>query len=473
MTLGKQLGVCFCTMIAASAIIGAIGWSYVGQLSQTLDHSITVIGRKIELASSLTANVFTFRLQERGFLLFSYIKADEQVRACLDAYDKAMAASLENVRLIGGMPTSERERELLGKVEAGLGEYKTQQLEVRRLIAAGQLSDATEWDRKTLVVAGGKVVAGLHDFNELEHGENVSANQQAMAMKSTAKGVLMAAFCIGLVIGGAAVVATRRAISGLRATTFKLDRAAHEVASAVKQISAVSQSLAQGSSEQAAEIQETSSAGEQISAVARKNSDNMRSAAELVARSEHRFGETGRQLESMVAAMNDISSESDKISRIIKVIDEIAFQTNILALNAAVEAARAGEAGMGFAVVADEVRNLAQRSAQAAKDTATLIEGSILKSSEGKGKVDSVAVSIQEITGETKSVKALVDEVNLASQEQTRGIEGIAKALSQLGKLTETSAAGAQESAAAAEELDAQSQALKEIVTDLTVLVGS
>ena len=139
--------------------------------------------------------------------------------------------------------------------------------------------------------------------------------------------------------------------------------------------------------------------------------------------------------------MGDIKASSDKVAKIIKVIDEIAFQTNILALNAAVEAARAGEAGMGFAVVADEVRNLAQRCAQAAKDTAALIEESIVKSNDGKTKVDQVAVAIRAITEESAKVKTLVDEVSLGSQEQTRGIEQVAKALTQMEQVTQQSAA--------------------------------
>src|SRR5579862_6160682 len=130
----------------------------------------------------------------------------------------------------------------------------------------------------------------------------------------------------------------------------------------------------------------------------------------------------------MVVAMGEINTQSGKISKIIKVIDENAFQTNILTLNAAVEAARAGEAGMGFAVVADEVRNLAQRCAQAAKDTAELIEESIAKSNGGQATVDQVATAIRSITVESAKVKTLVDEVNLGSQEQARGIEQISKA---------------------------------------------
>jgi methyl-accepting chemotaxis protein/methyl-accepting chemotaxis protein-1 (serine sensor receptor) len=174
----------------------------------------------------------------------------------------------------------------------------------------------------------------------------------------------------------------------------------------------------------------------------------------------------------MVVAMNGIGDSSNKIAKIIKVIDEIAFQTNILALNAAVEAARAGEAGMGFAVVADEVRNLAQRCAQAAKDTAALIEESIAKSNDGKTKVDQVAVAIRTITEESAKVKTLVDEVNLGSQEQARGIEQIGKAIAQMEQVTQKNAANAEESAAAAEELNAQSETLKDVVERLTAMLG-
>jgi methyl-accepting chemotaxis protein/methyl-accepting chemotaxis protein-1 (serine sensor receptor) len=206
--------------------------------------------------------------------------------------------------------------------------------------------------------------------------------------------------------------------------------------------------------------------------MARKNTENSRSAADLVTQSQHKFVQTNQSLDQSVVAMGEINTQSDKISKIIKVIDEIAFQTNILALNAAVEAARAGEAGMGFAVVADEVRNLAQRCAQAAQDTAALIEESISKSNDGKVKVDQVAVAIRTITEESAKVKTLVDEVNLGSQEQARGIEQIGKAISQMEQVTQKTAANAEESASAAEELNAQSETLKGIVERLTSMVG-
>src|SRR5207342_532294 len=153
--------------------------------------------------------------------------------------------------------------------------------------------------------------------------------------------------------------------------------------------------------------------------------------------SVHLIEEANQHLAAMMESMKEINGSSERISKIIRVIDEIAFQTNILALNAAVEAARAGEAGMGFAVVADEVRNLAQRSAQAAKDTTGLIEASIARTSAGTQQVERVAAAITSLTGGVAQVKALVDDVSTASQEQTRGIDQIAQAVTLMEKVTQ------------------------------------
>jgi methyl-accepting chemotaxis protein/methyl-accepting chemotaxis protein-1 (serine sensor receptor) len=275
-----------------------------------------------------------------------------------------------------------------------------------------------------------------------------------------------------LAIAGVVLFIVRSINNTIGLAVAEISEGAGQVAGAASQVAASSQSLAQGASELAASLEETSASAEEINSMSRKNSENSHAAASLVTQSQQKFMQTNQALDQTVSAMGEINSQSDRISKIIKVIDEIAFQTNILALNAAVEAARAGEAGMGFAVVADEVRNLAQRCAQAAKDTADLIEESISKSNDGKVKVDEVATAIRAITEESAKVRTLVDEVNLGSQEQARGIDQIGKAITQMEQVTQKSAASAEEGASAAEELTAQSDTLKGIVERLTQMIG-
>jgi methyl-accepting chemotaxis protein/methyl-accepting chemotaxis protein-1 (serine sensor receptor) len=259
--------------------------------------------------------------------------------------------------------------------------------------------------------------------------------------------------------------------SSLGRTASELAETANQVAAAAEQVASSSQSLAQGASEQAGSLEETSSSSDQIHAMAERNMDNSRAAAALVQSSAEKVEEASGALDQMVVAIGEIGTSSANIGRIIKVIEDIAFQTNILALNAAVEAARAGESGLGFAVVADEVRNLSQRCAQAAKDTAELIEDSIAKSKEGQVKVDRVAGSVHTVARDFCKVQALVAEVDEGSQEQARGIDQIAKAISQVEEVTRCAAANAEENAAASEELTAQSRTLHDVSETLLAMI--
>jgi methyl-accepting chemotaxis protein len=233
-----------------------------------------------------------------------------------------------------------------------------------------------------------------------------------------------------------------------------------------------SQSLAEGSSEQAASLEETSASLEELSAIIKNNAESAQTANDLAnqARSAAESGSTG--MTQMTQAMNDIQSASSNIAKIIKTIDEIAFQTNLLALNAAVEAARAGEAGMGFAVVADEVRSLAQRSAQAAKETADKIEDSIRKSQNGVRISAEVARSFQEIMEKVRTVDELMARIAAASKEQSQGINQVNTAVREVDAVTQTNAANAEQSASAAVELHSQADALRAAIGELMHLMA-
>jgi methyl-accepting chemotaxis protein len=211
-------------------------------------------------------------------------------------------------------------------------------------------------------------------------------------------------------------------------------------------------------------------ATEEINSMAERNTENATATASVVNETSQRFYGSNVLLDEMVAAMEAIDTSSEQIARIIQVIDQIAFQTNILALNAAVEAARAGESGRGFAVVADEVRTLAQRSAQAAQDTSSLIADSIASSHAGKNKVEQVATAIRALTADSARMKMLVDEIHSGSREQSMGLQQISRSIQQMERVTQANAAGAEQSAAAAGQLTAQSKTVKEIVEQLIAL---
>jgi methyl-accepting chemotaxis protein len=230
--------------------------------------------------------------------------------------------------------------------------------------------------------------------------------------------------------------------------------------------------MADGSSRQAAALEESSASLEEMAGMTRKNAENAQSAKALANQTRVAADAGSEDMKEMKTAMSAIQASSVEVSKIIKTIDEIAFQTNLLALNAAVEAARAGEAGLGFAVVAEEVRSLAQRSVQAARETAQKISDSTSKSEQGAKISDKVAKSLDEITAKARQVDELIAEIAVASQEQSQGIDQVSRAVSDMDRVTQANAATAEETSAAASELNTQTDQLKAIIRELIQMVN-
>ncbi len=301
-----------------------------------------------------------------------------------------------------------------------------------------------------------------------ESGDN--SGTEIMGATSAAKSGILFGLLAAVAMGASVGIFLSRSISfALSQVITTLSSGSEQVASASNQVSQSSQQMAEGASEQASSLEETSASLEEMSSMTKQNSDNSRQANAMAVETRSAVEKSREAMTRMGQAIGKIKGSSDQTAKIIKTIDEIAFQTNLLALNAAVEAARAGDAGKGFAVVAEEVRNLAQRSAEAAKNTAALIEESQQNANNGVAVSGEVGGILSQIVESVQKLTQLIGEVSAASEEQSKGIEQIGTAVTQMDKLTQSNAANAEESASASEELAAQAKELGDMVQ---VLVG-
>ena len=303
-----------------------------------------------------------------------------------------------------------------------------------------------------------------NEFSEISSGAENSAD---WSMR-----LVMIIVTAGLILSIIAAVFFGRMISNpLIRIASALEDGSEQVSSAANEVSESSQSLAEGSSEQAAAIEETSASLEEMSSMTKNNLDNARQANQLATETHNTAVKGSNAVDQLNSVMDKLKASSDETAKIIKTIDEIAFQTNLLALNAAVEAARAGEAGKGFAVVADEVRSLAQRSAEAAKNTAELLEIAQINANDGVTMSRETAGHLHSIREAAEKVRQVSDEVSSASEEQSHGIDQLNISISEIDKLTQANAATSEETAAASEQLSAQASTFHEIVVELQAMI--
>jgi methyl-accepting chemotaxis protein len=471
MTIGRKLTLGFSAVfLAALALAGGYLYS-VDSLASALKTATDGTSKKIFMAAEIEAQLFRIRSCQRGVMLFSMHQLREKAQSNkqeLEGREASVGALLGQLKPYLYLPRGQKDEAVL---ETELPKFNADFQQVAAAALAGDSARAlklyTELTSKSL----DRMDGASADLLELQRALMEQGSSQGAIAASQAH--WMASILMAAALGCAPFLLLMiwKTSGQLRSVAASLAEGAEQITSASSQVASSSQTLAQGASEQAASLEETAASSEEITSMTRKNAENSATAAALMMEVDQKVSDGNRTLGDMVISMREITASSDKISKIIKVIDEIAFQTNILALNAAVEAARAGEAGMGFAVVADEVRSLAQRSAQAAKDTSALIEESMTKSNEGGERLRRVAEVIQAITESTVKVKTLVDEVSLGSQEQARGIQQISKAIAQMNQVTQANAASAEQTASASEQMSAQAEALQNIARELRAMV--
>jgi len=470
-TIGKRIIFGFALIIVVVLALGLYAYARIAAIRSHSDRIAKLSIPAMELVTRAQRNATDF---DRMI----YIHIGSSDKADMARLEEEMAANSKDntatYEQLATILTVDKGHELLEKTKAARAEYARVRDQVLASSRQGTNNAAayglarTEMDplSKQYLAA----LAELLSFIRNE-ADDTSKNIQ-VAVQSSQVGItvgLLAAVAMGVMV---AFVIIRGTSLVLQSVSTTLNDSSNQTASAAAQVSSASQMLAQGAGEQASSLEETSSSLEEMASMTKRNADHSEKVNDLAKQARQAADKGAADMQSMSQAMQSIKTSSDDIAKIIKTIDEIAFQTNILALNAAVEAARAGDAGMGFAVVADEVRNLAQRSAQAAKETAAKIEGAIGNTSHGVELSGKVSRALNEIVAKVREVDELASEVANASREQTQGITQINTAVGQMDKVTQANAASAEESAAAAEELNAQAAVMRQAVGELVRLVG-
>jgi methyl-accepting chemotaxis protein len=470
----------FGSLIALLAIIGIVITVMVTKTGTITEQTLNVRYPTVYSSNNALKHLEASLARVRSYMMTGEAKYKEQRAESI----KAMSEQLNELEKLSESWTVQANKDKLKKILSTFDDFSKSQKKAEEVSFTEAGNKMIVHDGKNMkynvyvlfyetVPLSGSVREMLNDMIESQQSLVAQDKVAALSMQSRTKSFTILMVLIGIGIAGVAAYFISRNIRILLTSTVNnLTDTANQMSSASSQVSTSSQSVAQGATEQASSLQETSATIEELASMSKQNADNAKQANQIAQETRNSANDGVKAMTELDGAMTAINNSSDKISKIIKVIEEIAFQTNLLALNAAVEAARAGEHGKGFAVVAEEVRNLAQRSASAAKDTASLIEESVDKTENGMEITKKVGDSLNNIVTNVKRVTDLVAEISAASQEQAEGVNQINKAVSQMDTVTQQNASSAEQSAAASEELSAQAESLTTIVDEMSKIVG-
>ncbi len=472
MNVTRKLLIAFSVLVALVLITNTASLFIIHSLSGELGRAADITARSQYLAGEVDTSAAEMLGLERAAALDAVLGDKSRAARYREDFDRTAASLQKALAELHKTASNAEAVSLLASLDQQAVAAVQAHQELQRAIGNDKLDAALSIFSVRVAPCLEQIGRQASALVEQQNRELQTASHSAEARSSTSIGIMLGLMVLAVCAGGAVywiVVHTNRSLLRF---SHELAERSQQVASAACQVSAAGQSLAEGASEQAASLEETSASTEEIASITRQNAEHALQVAGIMQKSAAGAGEVNEMLDRMVEKMKEIDGSSQKIARIIKVIDEIAFQTNILALNAAVEAARAGEAGLGFAVVADEVRNLAQRCAQAARDTAALIEESIATSQDGNQRLDRMAGAVRAMTESSLHVKSLVDEVNQGSQEQSRGMDQIARTVLHMDQVTQKTAESARQSASAGSQLSEHAASLSALVDEMREVVG-